>query len=177
LRAHVPSRPTWSPGFLSTARSRDPGETLPYPQQTMGLSPPKSVGEVRLPGYDWYTEDRLCPSPGRFSQRPRKQVPASPEGGTRRNMPVFCESALLNTTIRSDCIEERQVMRSIVAVIRSCWHGGVEALGAFTQIGAKSVQPYGSDGLLDEAGGLSSARCECFCASANCRLPSSRQRR
>jgi Tn3 transposase DDE domain len=34
-------------------------------------------------------------------------------------MPVFCESALLNTTIRSDCIEERQVMRDIVAVIRS----------------------------------------------------------
>jgi hypothetical protein len=34
-------------------------------------------------------------------------------------MPVFCESAFLNTTIRSDCIEERQVMRSIVAVIRS----------------------------------------------------------
>jgi hypothetical protein len=85
----------------------------------MGLSPPKSVVEVRLPGYDWYTEDGLCPSHGRFSQRPRQQVPASPEGGTRRNMPVFCESALLNTTIRSDCIEERQVMRDIVAVIRS----------------------------------------------------------
>jgi hypothetical protein len=34
-------------------------------------------------------------------------------------MAVFCESALLNTTIRSDCIEERQVMRDIVAVIRS----------------------------------------------------------
>jgi hypothetical protein len=33
----------------------------------MGLSPPKSVGEVRLPGYDWYTEDGLCPSHGRFS--------------------------------------------------------------------------------------------------------------
>jgi hypothetical protein len=51
-----------------------------------------------------------------------KDVLASfaPEGGTRRNMPVFCESALLNTTIRSDCIEERQVMRDIVAVIRSC---------------------------------------------------------
>jgi hypothetical protein len=34
-------------------------------------------------------------------------------------MPVFCESAFLNTTRRSDCIAERQVMRSIVAVIRS----------------------------------------------------------
>ena len=35
-------------------------------------------------------------------------------------MAVFCESVLLNTTIRSDGIEERQVMRDIVAVIRSC---------------------------------------------------------
>jgi len=28
---------------------------------------------------------------------------------------------------------------TIAPVIRSCWHGGVEELKAFTQIGAKSV--------------------------------------
>jgi hypothetical protein len=31
-------------------------------------------------------------------------------------------------------------MRYILAVIRSCWHDGVEALGAWTQIGAKWVK-------------------------------------
>jgi hypothetical protein len=85
----------------------------------MGLSPPKRVGEVRLPGYEWYTEDGLCPSHGRCSQRPRQQVPASPEGGTRRNIPVFCESAFLNTTPRSAFIAARQAIRYIMAVIRS----------------------------------------------------------
>jgi hypothetical protein len=34
-------------------------------------------------------------------------------------MKVFCDSALLNNTIRSDFIEESQAMRYIVAVIRS----------------------------------------------------------
>jgi hypothetical protein len=40
---------------------------------------------------------------------------------------------------------------NIAAVIRSCWHGGVEALGACTQIGAKWVHAHCSE-ILEARG-------------------------
>jgi len=53
---------------------------------------------------------------------------------------------LVSAAPRAECLAARPAMGYIMAVIRSCWPGGVEALWTFTQIGAFWVNVR-SDGL------------------------------
>jgi hypothetical protein len=47
----------------------------------------------------------------------------------------FLTAPFSHNTPRSNFIEERQAMRDISRLIRSCWHGGVEALGHLPRLG------------------------------------------
>lgn len=71
-----------------------------------------------------------------FCRRSAEDVPQGLHGAIGETMASVMDSSLSSPT--SELMEDtRQVNR--LGVIRSCWYGGVEALVAFTQIGAKWV--------------------------------------